>query len=153
MPNVTDMSEATGYRAPQLNRRKRRPRNEAVARRVKARSEDGPKSARHRGDELGGWAATKVQGEGEISPLRTFRPYGLIRHYGCPKNTPAKLAEGQRMSRRVNVRVNNDSTEPDTQVSNTKLPLASFQFITALSRGPCIRCCHRAQLTTEVAAG
>src|SRR5258706_16279592 len=86
-------------------RRKWRPRNEAVARRVKARSEDGPKSARHRGDELGGWAATKVQGEGEISPLSTFRPYGLIRHYGCLKNTPASLAEGQRMSRQVNVRV------------------------------------------------
>src|SRR5258706_14354401 len=59
--------KVTGYRAPQLNRRKRRPRNEAVARRVKARSEDGPKSARHRGDELGGWAGRKGQGEGEFS--------------------------------------------------------------------------------------
>src|SRR5258706_14444864 len=116
-------------------RRKWRPRNEAVARRVKARSEDGPKSARHRGDELGGWAATKVQGEGEISPLSTFRPYGLIRHYGCLKNTPASLAEGQRMFRRENVRVNNDSTEPDTRGSNTKLPLASFHSSQAFPGG------------------
>ncbi len=34
----------------------------------------------------GCWAAAKVQGEGELSPLSTFRPYGLIRHYGCPKD-------------------------------------------------------------------
>src|SRR5258706_4782964 len=44
--------KVTGYRAPQLNRCKRRPRNEAVARRVKARSEGSPKSAQHKGDEL-----------------------------------------------------------------------------------------------------
>src|SRR5258706_13239517 len=42
----------TAYGAPHQNRRKRRPRNEAVARRVKARSEGSPKSARHWRDEL-----------------------------------------------------------------------------------------------------
>src|SRR5258706_1164374 len=35
----------------------------------------------------GCWAAAKVQGEGTIVPLSTFCPYGLIRHYGCPKDS------------------------------------------------------------------
>src|SRR5258706_3694476 len=107
-------------------RRKWRPRNEAVARRVKARSEDGPKSARHRGDELGGWAATKVQGKGEISPLSTFRPYGFIRHYGCRKNTPASLAEGQRLSSQANVQGQKHSTKPGTKVAYYKLLLPTL---------------------------
>jgi len=39
-------------------------------------------------DELVVWTTTKVQGEGGTwPPLSTFRPYGLIRHYGCPKDT------------------------------------------------------------------
>jgi len=59
-------------------------------------------------------------------PTQYLSPLWAHQALWLSEDTPVSLAEGQRMSHRVNVQVNNDSTEPDTRVSNTKLPLASF---------------------------
>src|SRR5258706_4404691 len=74
--------------------------------------------------EVGQRRRCKVRGE--LSPTQYLSPLWAHQALWLSEDTPASLAEGQRMSHRVNVRVNNDSTEPDTRVSNTKLPLASF---------------------------
>jgi len=77
-------------------------------------------------DELVVWTATKVQGEGGYTPTQYLSPLWAHQALWLSEKHRRALAEGQGMSRRVNVRVNNDSIKPDTRVSNTKLPLASY---------------------------
>ncbi len=78
-------------------------------------------------DKLVVWMVTKVQGEGGFfTPTQYLSPLWAHQALWLSERHWRALAEGQGMSHQVNVQVNNDSIKPDTQVSNTKLPLASF---------------------------
>src|SRR5882757_9017035 len=66
----------------------------------------------------------------------TFRPCGLIRHYGCPKDRREVAERPLNNTRRVNRSMNNDSMKQIGGTVATKLPLASLNKRTALLRGP-----------------
>src|SRR5258706_14051532 len=78
-------------------------------------------------------------------------PFALVGSSGimAVRKTPVRPAEGQRVSHRENVRMNNGSLNQILGSVITKLPLASYHLSTALTRGLCSRCCHQAQLTTK----